>query len=155
MQFINEMRAAGETIWDSRLPQPLQSASEFVAGVLEAETKAKPGLVTETTYWSTVENEVVGLISFRHVLNENLKEFGGHIGYEVKPSQRRKGYATKMLGLLLQTPRAKQIGKLLLTCAPNNIASNKTIVANGGVLTDTKFVDRINRDTNYYWITIQ
>src|SRR5690606_7632066 len=99
-------------------------------------------------------NLVVGRISFRHRLNENLKVFGGHIGYEVRPSWRKKGVATEMLRMLLKTERAKQIGRLLLTCAPDNVASNKVILANGGVLEKTAFVERVGRMSNYYWIEL-
>jgi predicted acetyltransferase len=59
-----------------------------------------------------------------------------------------------MLKLILQTAKAKEIGRLLLTCAPDNIASNKTIQKNGGVLAKTAFVERVQRQTNYYWIEI-
>jgi predicted acetyltransferase len=88
------------------------------------------------------------------VLNSNLEEFGGHIGYEVRPSCRMRGVAKEMLYQLLQTARAKEIGSLLLTCAPDNLASNKTIIANGGVLAKTAYVERWKRDTNYYWIKL-
>ena len=97
---------------------------------------------------------LLGRIALRHFLNDNLKEFGGNIGYEVRPSARRKGIATEMLRLLLLTPKAKEIGRVLLTCAPDNIGSNRTIVSNGGILEKTVFVQKWNRDTNYYWIVI-
>lgn len=155
MQFIEEMSNAGEKIWESTIPSAEESAEDFIARVLEAEVNPEPGLVPETTYWPTIANEVVGRIAFRHLLNENLQEFGGHIGYEVKPSQRRKGLATCMLKLLLDTPEVRVAGKVLLTCAPDNVGSNKTILANNGVLTGTKFVERVNRETNYYWIDVR
>lgn len=82
---------------------------------------------------------------------ESLRKY---IGYEVRPSARRTGIATEMLRLVLQTPKAKQIGRLLLTCALDNLASNVTIRKNGGILTETKFVQRVQRQTNYYWIEI-
>jgi predicted acetyltransferase len=97
---------------------------------------------------------VVGRIALRHDLNANLKEFGGHIGYEVRPSCRKKGFAKEMLKQLLQTPKALEIRSLLLTCAPTNLASNKTILANGGILTKTAFVEKWKRETNYYLITL-
>lgn len=55
---------------------------------------------------------------------------------------------------MLQTPEAREIGRLLLTCAPDNEASNRTIRANGGVLERTIYVERIGRETNLYWITL-
>ncbi len=59
-----------------------------------------------------------------------------------------------MLRQILLTAKAQEIGKLLLTCAPDNSASNRTIVANGGVLERTAFVERVGRSTNLYWITV-
>jgi len=59
-----------------------------------------------------------------------------------------------MLRQVLRTPEARAIGRLLLTCAPDNLASNRTILANGGVLERTIFVERIARQTNLYWITL-
>jgi predicted acetyltransferase len=59
-----------------------------------------------------------------------------------------------MLRQVLATPEAREIGRLLLTCAPDNVASNRTIRANGGVLDRTIFVARIARETNLYWITV-
>jgi len=93
-------------------------------------------------------------IALRHWLNENLKEFGGHIGYEVRPSFRKLGIAKEMLRQILQTPKAKEIGRLLLTCSPDNIASNKTILANKGVFEKSAFVEKWQRLTNYYWIDL-
>jgi predicted acetyltransferase len=59
-----------------------------------------------------------------------------------------------MLRQVLQTPKAQEIGKLLLTCAPFNVGSNRTIIANGGELEKTAFVQKWSRDTNYYWIDL-
>lgn len=102
-----------------------------------------------------IGSKVVGRIALRHRLNANLTEFGGHIGYEVRPTVRRQGIATEMLRLILATQKANEIGRLLLTCSPTNAASNKTIVANGGVLERTIWVKRVKRDTNLYWIDLK
>lgn len=152
--FVDEMRSVGETVWEGLVPFPGESTPDFVERLKNAEFTAPPGRVTETTYWALMNNQVVGRISLRHALNSNLEEFGGHIGYEVRPSSRRQGVAKKMLRDLLATPKAREIGKLLLTCAPDNIASNRTILANGGVLTKTAYVEKWKRQTNYYWIDL-
>ncbi len=153
-EFIDEMKEARERIWDGMIPRPGESASDFVQRKLTADVSPEPGLVPETIYWACLEDLiVVGRIALRHVLNDELREFGGHIGYEVRPRYRRQGFATEMLRQLFQTPKAQEIGKLLVTCAPDNLASNKTILSNGGVLYKTAFAGKLQRDTNYYWIT--
>ena len=151
---MNEMAELGEKVWEDTVPYTNESSDQFITRLHQDETNPTATKVPETHYWAVINNEVVGRISFRHMLNDNLKEFGGHIGYEVKPSQRKKGVAKAMLKAVLETPRAKQIGKLLLTCSPDNVASIKTIIANGGVIKETKFVERVNRKTSLYWIEI-
>ncbi len=82
----------------------------------------------------TSDNKLIGIIDFRHDLTDFLKKYGGNIGYSVLPSERQKGYAKEMLGLMLNKCRAMGKDKVLITCDKGNIASSKTIIANGGVL---------------------
>jgi predicted acetyltransferase len=132
----------------------METSESFVARLLRAEVTPEPTRVPQTTYWATVDGAVVGHIGLHHRLNEELAELGGHIGYTVRPSCRGHGLAKEMLRQVLRTPRAREIGRLLLTCAPDNAASNRTIRANGGVLERTIFVERIARETNLYWIVL-
>lgn len=155
LDFIEEMRALGEKVWEGSVPRATESPEKFVSRLLRAEVSPEPGSIPETVYWAVHEDQVVGRIALRHALDANLKEFGGHIGYEVRPSARRMGVATMMLRKILETPRAKKIGRLLLTCAPDNVGSNRTILTNGGVLEKTAFVQKWNRNTNYYWIDLK
>jgi predicted acetyltransferase len=154
LDFVAEMQQLGEKLWEGMILKAGESRKEFVDRILRAETCPERGLVPETVYWAAIGKTVVGRIALRHRLNDNLKEFGGHIGYEVRPSYRRQGVAKEMLRLLLETPKAKQIGRLLLSCAPENEASNKTIQANGGALAKTAFAKKWQRETNYYWIQL-
>ena len=76
---------------------------------------------------------ILGMINFRHYLKEGyLAEHGGHIGFGVRPSERRKGYAKAMLTLCLEECRARKLDKVLLTCDITNEGSCKTIKACGG-----------------------
>ncbi len=154
LELIDEMRTHGDRIWETMVPAPGEDAKAFVAQLVRAETAAPPPTVTKTTYWATMSGAVVGRGVLRHSLTHELAEFGGHISYEVRPSYRRQGVATEMLRQLLLTDKARAIGKLLVTCDPTNVASNKTIRVNGGQLVKTDFVERINRETNYYWIDL-
>lgn len=154
LEFIEEMKQLGEKIDVDMSPKSDESFFDFVQNVLSSETNSANGRVPETIYWACVNETVVGRISLRHKLNSNLEEFGGHIGYDVRPSYRRKGIAKEILKQVIKHAKKKAIAKVLLTCDPNNIASNKTILACGGKLTKTVYVERFKRNTNYYWIDV-
>ena len=80
------------------------------------------------------DDRIVGIIDLRHHINHPiLGTWGGHTGYSVRPSERRKGYAKEMLRLNIQNARALGITKMLVTCDDANEASEKTILSNGGV----------------------
>lgn len=102
---------------------------------LESETTCPPHLVTATLFVAVRKTvvRIVGMIDLRHRLNDFLAEYGGHIGYSVRPDERRKGYAKWMLAHVL--PEARKIGldRVLVTCDDDNEGSRRTIEANGGV----------------------
>ncbi|WEK61875.1 MAG: GNAT family N-acetyltransferase [Candidatus Microbacterium colombiense] len=87
-------------------------------------------------YWIVDEGVVVGFLSLRHELNEWLREAGGHIGYAVRESRRRRGYASTALALGLDRARELGLDRVLVTCDDDNIASARTIEGAGGVLQD-------------------
>ena len=101
------------------------------------------------------DDKLVGIIDFRHDLSEFLLNFGGNIGYSVVPQERRKGYATEMLRLTLEECRKFGKDKVLITCDPENIASSKTIIHNGGIL-ENEIVDNAGLSKSgkiqRYWI---
>lgn len=82
-------------------------------------------------------DEVIGFLNVRLRLNDNLLKRGGHIGYSVRPSKRRKGKAKEMLKLGIKFAHTKNINPILVTCHRTNIASRLVILANGGVLENT------------------
>lgn len=108
---------------------------------LENESKGQnlpEGYVPHTTYWLVEGEEFVGRVDIRHYLNPSLKGMGGNIGYDVRPSQRRKGYGKLILELALQ--KAKELGlkDVVVSCDVTNIGSNKIVQANGGKLLEIK-----------------
>jgi len=109
--------------------------------------------VPASTYFAFINDKIVGNIQIRHALNEELIKSGGHIGYSVRPSERRKGYATQMLTLALQKCRELGIEKVLVSCDKDNIASAKTILKNGGIL-ENEIVEDDGNILQRYWITL-
>lgn len=90
--------------------------------------------VPATTYWLVDNDSFVGHVNIRHMLNEKLKQVGGHIGYAIRPSARGKGYGSKILELAL--PKAKNVGlsDVLVTCDADNEPSKRIIEKCGGTL---------------------
>ncbi len=99
-----------------------------------------------------IPGRILGAIHIRRRLNPHLLEFGGHIGYGIRPTERRKGYAAAQLKLALEQCRELGLDRVLLTCEPWNTASARTIQKCGGVLED----QRTDGEKTFarYWITL-
>ena len=80
------------------------------------------------------DNRMVGIIDIRHELNDFLREYGGHIGLGIRPSERRKSYAAQMLEKALTYCKELGLEKVMTACYKDNVASRNTILKNGGVL---------------------
>ena len=116
--------------------------------------KEQDGRVPDSTFFclDTDRNIFVGAINIRHYLNEELLYTGGHIGDGIRPGERRKGYATAMIGLGLEECRKLGITKVLMTCDKDNIGSARSIMNNGGVLENEVMEDGVLEQR--YWITL-
>ncbi len=95
---------------------------------------------------------MVGAVNIRHYLNEYLLKYGGHIGDGIRPSERRKGYVTKMISLALEECKKLGMDKVLLVCDKDNIGSVKSIINNGGVLENE--VLKEGKLIQRYWIML-
>ena len=101
------------------------------------------------------DNRIVGMINIRYNISEEMfKRGSSHIGYGIRPTERRKGYAKIALYLGLLEEQRLGEENVLLDCTVDNIGSNKTIQALGGVLEKTEFDSNDNTMTNYYWINV-
>ena len=99
------------------------------------------------------DKKIVGNLQIRHFLNEKLLNYGGHIGDSVRPSERRKGYATEQIRLALEKCKELGINNVLMDCDKTNIGSAKAIQNNGGVLENEIYVE--NELVQRYWISLK
>jgi predicted acetyltransferase len=126
------------TLEKMRDPGVFEEFCAYTAALADDHTPRPAGWVRGTYLWMVDDDTVVGRISLRHSLTPWLLEVGGHIGYAVRPAARRRGYATKALGLMLAVARDLGIDPALVTCDDDNIASRRVIEANAGVLEDIR-----------------
>lgn len=100
------------------------------------------------------DNKIVGTINIRWNLSEKMLKFGGHIGYGIRPTERRKGYNKIQLYLVLLEARKLNLDKVMLDCSVHNLGSDKTIKALGGILERCELDESDNTMTNVYWINV-
>ena len=156
LDFYNEWKDSGETMipWvisknPANFPAMVQELLDAHNGINIPET-----WVPDSTYWLvTDENKIVGAVNIRHSLTEHLFNAGGHIGYGIRPSERRKGYATKLLELSLEKTKKLNITRALVVCDAVNTASEKTILHNGGVR-DDDFIEEDGNVVRRFWIEL-
>ena len=131
-----------------------RNCEEWLRDTLREETDVPPNFVTASLFLLTDDSgTVLGAVHIRHRLNERLLFCGGHIGYGVRPSERRKGYAEAMLSLAL--PEAEKLGidRALVTCDKSNTGSARTILHCGGVLENEVLED--GKPVQRYWIQLR
>jgi len=131
----NELEVYGDT-WH----EP-EGFARYVAAIREEELeegRRPAGFVPATWYWYVDGDTYLGRIQIRHRLTPSLRELGGHIGYGVRPSARRKGYATAMLQDVLPYARELGLDRVLVTCDTTNTASRKVIDAVVGEFEDER-----------------
>jgi len=153
IDMLDEWNASGEKIIPYAIRRIDYHDFEYYCDHLEVKD-AGGSLVPDSTYFCLDEerNMIVGAVNIRHYLNELLLLNGGHIGDGVRPSERRKGIATKMIALALNECRKLGIEKVLMVCDKDNIGSAKSILKNGGILENEVEADGITEQR--YWIEL-
>ncbi len=114
----------------------------------------REGWVPGSTWWLMRGRRVIGTVNLRHALNESLRDYGGHIGYSIRPCERGKGLATRMLALTLDKARELGLARVLLTCDVGNVASARVMEKNGGVLASESYSPRAEGVQRRYWIEL-
>lgn len=121
-----------------------------------SEKTVEEGRVPATLYLAVrkLDNKVIGIIQIRHELNKKLLKYGGHIGDGVRPSERKKGYATEMIRLALEECKKIGIKRVLMVCDKDNISSKKSIINNGGIL-ENEVLSEDGKIIQRYWISLK
>lgn len=156
LSFYREWLDSGENMVPWVISKDPSDFEAMVQSLLDAEKgeSLPANWVPDSTYWLVNEdNRVIGAVNIRHSLTEKLFNTGGHIGYGIRHSERRKGYATKLLALSLEKVKDLGISKVLVVCDESNIGSAKTILNNGGV-EDDSYVEEDGNVVRRFWINL-
>lgn len=95
----------------------------------------------------------MGAVNIRHYLTDYLLQYAGHIGDGIRPSERKKGYATAMISLALEECKKMGIQRVLMCCDKDNVGSAKSIIYNGGIL-ENELIDEEGKVVQRYWIAL-
>lgn len=157
-EMIDEWKADQERNHTNRSPWAIFRNDyhdfDYYLEHLERKT-AEDDMVPDSVFFLLDEerDRLLGAVNIRHTLNETLLREGGHIGDGIRPSERRKGYATEMIRLALIECRKLGIDRVLMTCEKDNIGSAKSILNNGGIL-ENEFVNSEGEIEQRYWIDL-
>jgi predicted acetyltransferase len=154
-EMLNEWLRTGEKIVPFSLKPYTADFNEYIKHLIERSKGIgiPEHFVPNSTFWLVnINNKILGTVNIRHRLTDFLLKEGGHIGYGIRPSERKKGYATKILELALLEAKKLGINKALVTCDSDNIGSKKTILKNNGIYYQTNTVE--GKEKLGYWIDI-
>ena len=158
IEYRQEFLDAGDSMDGTGPLRRFENPEEYIKICAEYEDPEKvPSHLVPATQFFFIrksDNKLVGMIQVRHRFNDYLEKYAGHIGYSVRPSERRKGYAKEMLEMVLPFCCKIGIDKVMITCIDGNIGSEKTILANGGIYESTIHEPNSDRNLKRFWITL-
>lgn len=155
LEYMKEMELNNSSYAGcAMLEQYLDNYSGWLDKLERFKSNPDEGYSRSKTYFMVREsdNKILGLVDLRYDLTDFLFNYGGHIGYSIRPSERRKGYATKLLTMALEKYRELNIDKVLVCCNKNNIGSRKVILANNGIFENE--VPKKGEIIQRYWINL-
>jgi len=158
LEMAAEYHAAGEERYTYASPD--MSWEDFTALLQRLDEDARGEDITagrspQTSYWLVRDGQhIIGSSRLRNPLTPLLEREGGHIGYDIRPSERGKGYGTLILTLTLEKARELGLERVLVTCDDDNLASARIIEKNGGVLMNKVLSDETGELVRRYWIEL-
>ncbi len=157
--YREEFLTAGSSMDGSGALRRSGTAEEWLVKVrLQADPATVPEGRVQATQFLTVralDNRLVGMLQVRHTLDNYLRKFAGHIGYSIRPSERKKGYATEQLRQALVWCREELgLSRVLITCFDTNEASRRTILGAGGVYEGADYEPDEKEMIERYWIDL-
>ncbi len=157
--YLGAFKESGITEGDLNIMMPGKGETfkAFVRRLLDNSQglRIKRGWVPSTTFWLVNEDKFIGRLSIRHSLNKKVRREAGHIGYFIRPSERKRGYGKLILTLGLKEARKLGLTKTLITCDVGNIASKKIIEFHGGKFKNKVSGKKGTLDKLRYWIDIR
>lgn len=156
LSMLREYKAAGESGYQYALSRAERDFASFVRLLNKGATskRLRGGRVPQTHFWLLDHDRFLGGSRLRHRLNALLENEGGHIGYDIRPSERGRGYGTRLLSLTLDQARAIALERVLVTCDSDNFASARVIEKNGGRLEDQRRSHHTGKLVSRYWIDL-
>jgi predicted acetyltransferase len=156
--MVAEYAAAGEKYYVDMYAEAVEDFDGYVAKLHDhAKGLNLPeGWVPSSTFWLVRgdDNRILGCSRLRHYLSGDLRYEGGHIGYDIRPSERRKGHGALILRLTLQKARELGLERVLITCHADNIASQRIIEKNGGKFASQVIPTQGGKPLRRYWVDL-
>ncbi len=154
--MLREYEAAGEPGYQYALLRARRDFASFVWLLNKGATSKtlRQGRVPQTHFWLLDSERFLGGSRLRHHLTELLEQEGGHIGYDIRPSSRGRGYGTEILRMTLVEARTIGLERVLVTCDSDNVASARVIEKNDGRLEDQRPSAHSGKLVSRYWIDL-